>query len=99
MSKLALSGVLQGLTTLEVGDLARYKAAVAAGQQLGWCYYFPYLLSKDKAGTPRGAHRGRRGCPVCLPVGRGRRRRSPGPALSSHAPEPGRPRARPAAGQ
>ena len=45
-----LSGALQGLRALDVSDLAPYKAAVAAGQQVGWGYYFPYLLARDKPG-------------------------------------------------
>ena len=50
MSNLTLSGVLEGLTALETSDLTRFKAAVGAGHQMGWSYYFPYLLSKDKPG-------------------------------------------------
>ena len=38
------------MKALEVDDLARYKAAVEAGQQMGWGYYFPYLLSRHRAG-------------------------------------------------
>ena len=45
-----LSGALEGLRTLTAGDLVRYKAAVAAGQQMGWGYYFPNLLSKNRSG-------------------------------------------------
>jgi len=44
------SGALRGLKILGLGDLARYKAAVEAGQQVGWGYYFPYLLSRNRPG-------------------------------------------------
>lgn len=43
-----LSGPLQGLKTLDLADLAAYKVAVAAGEQVGWGYYFPYLLARNK---------------------------------------------------
>jgi hypothetical protein len=43
-----LSGPLAGLKILEVSDLALYKAAVEAGRQVGWGYYFPYLLSRNR---------------------------------------------------
>ncbi len=36
MTNLALSGSLEGLKILTVGDLARYKSAVTAGKQMGW---------------------------------------------------------------
>jgi hypothetical protein len=42
-----LIGALAGLKHLEVSDLPRYKLAVEAGQQMGWGYYFPYLLSRS----------------------------------------------------
>lgn len=41
-----LSGALAGLKVLEASDLDRYKRAVEAGQQMGWGYYFPYLLTR-----------------------------------------------------
>jgi len=50
MTEPTLSGPLEGLKAMEIGDLARYKAAVEAGQQMGWGYYFPYLLSRNRAG-------------------------------------------------
>jgi hypothetical protein len=50
MTGLDLSGALQGLKVLAVDDLARYKAAVTAGKQMGWGYYFPNLLSKNRPG-------------------------------------------------
>jgi hypothetical protein len=46
----ALPGMLQGLKALDTADLGRFKAAVAAGGQTGWAYYFPYLLTKSKPG-------------------------------------------------
>ncbi|MCP4036614.1 MAG: DUF2156 domain-containing protein [bacterium] len=45
-----LSGALEGLKILEVKDLARYQAAVEAGQQMGWGYYFPFLLTRNRPG-------------------------------------------------
>lgn len=35
---------------LKVEDRTRYRAAVIAGAQTGWGYYFPYLLLQDKPG-------------------------------------------------
>jgi hypothetical protein len=43
-----LRGALDGLKVLDGSDLARYKAAVTAGEQLGWGYYFPYLMSRNR---------------------------------------------------
>jgi hypothetical protein len=43
-----LTGALEGLKALDVADLARFKAAVAAGRQDGWCYYLPYLLARNR---------------------------------------------------
>jgi hypothetical protein len=48
MTTLQLSGALDGLALLQVSDLPRYKRAVAEGKQLGWGYYFPYLLSRQR---------------------------------------------------
>jgi hypothetical protein len=45
-----LRGALDGLKVLEVSDLARYKEAIEAGHQIGWGYYFPYLLSRNLPG-------------------------------------------------
>ena len=45
-----LTGALEGLRTLEASDLARYTQAVEAGKQLGWGYYFPYLMSRHRTG-------------------------------------------------
>jgi hypothetical protein len=44
-----LSGALEGLKLLESSDLHRYKLAVEKGEQKGWGYYFPYLLTRNKA--------------------------------------------------
>ena len=41
-----IAGSLDGLKRLEIGDLPRYKRAVADGEQIGFGYYFPYLLSR-----------------------------------------------------
>jgi hypothetical protein len=45
-----LTGALEGLAVLTASDLARYKAAVAAGRQTGWGYYFPFLLTRNRPG-------------------------------------------------
>ena len=45
-----LTGSLQGLKILGTDDLADYMAAVEDGQQMGWRYYFPYLLSRHREG-------------------------------------------------
>lgn len=45
-----LTGALDGLRILQAGDLPGYKRAVDAGQQVGWAYYFPYLLSRNRSG-------------------------------------------------
>lgn len=45
-----LSGSLAGLKALEIADLPRYKRAVESGEQLGFGYYFPYLLSRNRPG-------------------------------------------------
>jgi hypothetical protein len=42
-----LPGALDGLTLLNVTDRQRFKHAVEQGQQVGWAYYFPYLLSRS----------------------------------------------------
>ncbi|MFT5695753.1 MAG: hypothetical protein ACI9QQ_001732 [Myxococcota bacterium] len=50
MKKSQLVGALEGLRTLELADLPRYKDAVTAGEQMGWGYYFPYLISRNRTG-------------------------------------------------
>ena len=44
------SGALQGLEALERHHLERFKAAVEAGKQVGWAYYFAYLLASERPG-------------------------------------------------
>lgn len=39
---------LAGLEVLRLGHRERFQAAVAEGQQNGWAYYFPYLLTKSR---------------------------------------------------
>ena len=39
-----------GMKVLDLDDHSRYKAAVTAGQQMGWGYFFPYLLAQNKPG-------------------------------------------------
>jgi len=46
----ALTGSLEGLKHLDVDDLESFRAAVEAGRQTGWKYYFPYLLSLTRPG-------------------------------------------------
>ncbi len=48
MSTLQYTGALEGLELLKPSDLAHYKRAVTTGEQLGWGYYFPYLLSRQR---------------------------------------------------
>ncbi len=43
-----LTGPLEGLKLLDVDDLREYGAAVNAGSQVGWKYYFPFLLSLNR---------------------------------------------------
>src|SRR5688572_25215139 len=43
-----LTGALAGLDVLKFDDRVRYRAAVQAGAQMGWGYYFPYLLVQNK---------------------------------------------------
>ena len=50
LSVAPLPGALQGLKVLDPTDLPRFKAAVTAGNQTGWGYYLPYLLTKVKPG-------------------------------------------------
>ncbi len=45
-----LDGALDGLKILDVSDLERYKQAIDAGHQIGFAYYFPYLLSHNRPG-------------------------------------------------
>lgn len=42
------SGALQGLRRLDASDMDRFLSAVEAGQQNGWGYYFPYLLTGNR---------------------------------------------------
>jgi len=44
------SGALDGLRVLKASDQPRYKRALEAGQQLGWGYYLPFLLSRHRSG-------------------------------------------------
>ena len=50
MSSMSGSSATQDLREIDLTDLARFKAAVTAGEKLGWAYYLPYLLSKRKPG-------------------------------------------------
>ncbi len=42
--------VLDGLEPLSPDHLTGFKRAVEAGGQMGWAYYFPYLLAHEKPG-------------------------------------------------
>jgi len=44
------TGALEGLKIVDRDHLDRYKAAVAAGNQIGWGYYFPNLLAQNRPG-------------------------------------------------
>lgn len=46
----AMNGPLEGLKVLETDDLSRFRKAVEHGQQNGWKYYFPYLMSLNRPG-------------------------------------------------
>ena len=50
MKELERHGDLAGLRALDVDDVGRFKAAVEAGAQEGWCYYLPYLLARNRPG-------------------------------------------------
>ncbi len=50
MANPPLTGALEGLALLEAKDLARYKQAVEAGNQMTFGYYFAYLLSRQRPG-------------------------------------------------
>ncbi len=43
-------GALDGLKVADASDLSRYKRAVASGRQLGFGYYFPYVLTYNRSG-------------------------------------------------
>ena len=45
-----LTGALAGLKSLDSDDLPRYKRAVAAGEQIGWAYFFPSLMTFNRQG-------------------------------------------------
>jgi hypothetical protein len=47
---LALTGALAGLEVLKLEDRTRYRAAIQGGAQMGWGYYFPYLLLQNNPG-------------------------------------------------
>lgn len=48
MTEAPLSGALGGLKVIEPSDLPRYRSAVETGRQIGFSYYFPYLLSRNR---------------------------------------------------
>lgn len=50
MADIDYTGALAGLRPLEVADLQLYKEAVAASGQVGFAYYFPGLLAKQRPG-------------------------------------------------
>lgn len=50
MSEVALTGALAGLQILKAEDSARYRAAAEKAAQMGWGYFFPYLLVHNKPG-------------------------------------------------
>ena len=42
------TAALDGLKALDAADLPRFKAAMEAGEQEGWCRYLPYLLARNR---------------------------------------------------
>jgi hypothetical protein len=49
-SSLNLSGALAGLKVLEKSDLETFQSMLNKGEQVGWAYYFPYLLTRNRPG-------------------------------------------------
>lgn len=49
MKVLEITGALAGLKIADIDDLDRYKAAVERGRQMGFGYYFPYLLALNRS--------------------------------------------------
>lgn len=45
-----LRGALAGLKLLDAADFDRYRDALDVGRPMGWSYYFPLLLTKNKPG-------------------------------------------------
>jgi len=45
-----LTGALAGLKILGIEDFDYYRSAIAAGEQVGWSYYFPFLLTQHRPG-------------------------------------------------
>jgi len=45
-----LTGALAGLKVLDLDDRERYRRAVEAGSQMGFGYFFPYLLTHHRTG-------------------------------------------------
>ena len=48
--KLELSGALDGLKIADISALASYKRAITEGEQMGFAYYYPGLLSYNRPG-------------------------------------------------
>ena len=51
MASLELTDALDGLKIADLEDLARYKRAIADGEQIGFGYYFPFLLTHNRPGS------------------------------------------------
>jgi hypothetical protein len=66
-------GALRGLEALGPRHLERFKDAVEAGGQMGWAYYFPFLLASEKPGR-RSFLVGQEGGSLCLYRWDGQRR-------------------------
>lgn len=45
-----MRGALKGLSILKVSDYVRYRDALTAAMPMGWSYYFPSLLTQNRAG-------------------------------------------------
>ena len=50
MKTIPLDGALDGLRVADISDLGNYKRAVADGRQIGFGYYFPYILTYNRPG-------------------------------------------------
>lgn len=56
---------LDGLKPLEMSDYADYKAGVDAGKQIGWGYFFPYMMARKRPGRVN-FYMGRDAGSVCI---------------------------------
>lgn len=76
------TGALEGLKTLELSDLPRWKRAVEHGASSGFGYYFPYVLTHQRPGRSAVLIAEDAGC-LCVFIRRDRKR---GPRLDLFLP-------------